>query len=69
MSIVPNKGITTNQYFLSNRDTSKGPLERFVPKYKNYPNITDINKHMTDSEVTFTFQLVTKNRISKLINC
>ena len=68
MSIVPNKGINTNQYFLSYRDTFNDLLEKFVQKYKNYPYITDSNKHMTNSELAFTFQLVTKNRISKLIN-
>ena len=35
---------------------------------KNHPSITSINKHMANSKLTFTFQSVTKNWSSKLIN-
>ena len=65
--MVPSMGITNNQNFLSNTDTSYDPLENIVDKYKNHPSITCINKHMTNSELTFTFQPVTKNQISNLI--
>ena len=60
-------GITNNHNFLSNTKTSDDPLEKIIEKYKNHPSITCINKHMTNYELTFTFQPVTKNQISKLI--
>ena len=65
--MVPSMGITNNHNFLSNRGTSDDPLEKIIDKYKNQPSITCINKHMTISELPFTFQLVTKNQISTLI--
>ena len=52
---------------LSNTNTSDDPLEKIIDKYKNHLNITCINKHVTTSELTFTFQFVTKNQISQLI--
>ena len=38
-----------------------------IDKYKYHPSTTYINKRMTNSELTFTFQPVTKNQISNLI--
>ena len=63
----PSMGITNNHIFLSNTNTSDDPLDKIIDKYKNHPSITCINKHMTNSELSFTFQPVTKNQISNLI--
>ena len=67
--MVPSMGITNNNNFLSTTDTSdtNDPLEKIIDKYKNHPSITCIIKHMTNSELSFTFQPVTKNQISNLI--
>ena len=65
--MVPSMGITNNHSFLSNTNTSDDPLDKIIDKYKNHPSITCINKHMTNSELSFTFQPVTKNLISNLI--
>ena len=60
--MVPNMGITKNI------PTSDDPLEKIVDKYIIcIICIICINKHMTDSELTCTFQPVAKNKISKLI--
>ena len=59
--------ITNNHIFLSNTNTSDDPLEKSIDKYKNHPSITRINKRMKNSELSFTFQPVTKNQISNLI--
>ena len=61
--MIPNMGITNNHKFLSNADTSDYPLEKITDKYKNHPSKTCINKHMTNSELIFTFQPVTKIRL------
>ena len=65
--MVPSVGIINNHIFLSNTNTSDDPLEKIIDKYKNHPSITGINKHMTNSELSFTSQPVTKNQISKII--
>ena len=65
--MVPNMGITNNRNFLGNTGTSGDPLEKIMDKYKNHLSITCISKLMTNSELTFTFQPVTKNQISKLM--
>ena len=69
VNMVPSMGITNNNNFLNTTDTSdtNDPLEKIIDKYKNHPSITCINKHMTNSELSFTFQPVTKNQISNLI--
>ena len=67
VNMVPSMGITNNHIFLSNTNTSDDPLDKIIDKYKNYPSITCINKHMTNFELSFTFQPVTKNQISNLI--
>ena len=64
VNMVPSMGITNNHIFLSNTNTFDDPLEKIIDKYKNHPSITCINKHMTNSELSFTFQPVTKNQIS-----
>ena len=65
--MVPSMGITNNHIFLSNTNTSDDPLDKIIDKYKNHPSITCINKHMTKSLLTFSFQPVAKNQISNLI--
>ena len=69
VNMVPSMGITNNNNFLSTTDTSdtNDPLEKIIDKYRNHPSITCINKHMANSELSFTFQPVTKNHISNLI--
>ena len=64
--MVPSMGITNNHIFLSKKSTSHDPLDEIMPNYKNHPSITCINKDMTNSELSFTFQPVTKNQISNL---
>ena len=68
MNIVPNiMGITNNHSLLSDTDTTNDPIEKIINKYQNHPSIISINKHMTHSELTFSFQLVTKEQIANLI--
>ena len=67
VNMVPNMSITNNHIFLSNKNTSDDPLDKIIDKYNLYPSITCINKHMTNSELSFAFQSVTKNQVSKLI--
>ena len=67
-NIVPNiVGITNNHSLLSDIDTTNDPIEKIISKYQNHPSITSINKHMTRSELTFSFQPVTKEQITNLI--
>ena len=66
MYIVPSMGITNNHIFLTNKSTSHDPLDEIIRNYKNHPSMTFINKDMTISELSFTFQPVTKNQISNL---
>ena len=54
-------GLTNNYNFLSNTDTSDS-REQIIDKYKNHASVSCINKHMTNSELTFTFQSFTKNK-------
>ena len=65
--MVPSMGITNNHIFLSNTNTSDDPLDKIIDKYKNHPSITCINKHMINSELSFTFQPVTKNQMNNSI--
>ena len=57
--MVSDMRIPNNHNFLSNTDFSDDPVEKIIDKYKNHPSITYINKHMTNSELFFTFQPVT----------
>ena len=52
VNIVPSMGITNNPIFFSNTNTSDDPLD--------YPSITCVNKHMTNSDLSFTFRPATK---------
>ena len=65
--MLPSIGITYNHIFLSDTNTSDDPLEKIIDKCKNNPSIKCINKHMKNSELSFTFQPVTKNQVSNLI--
>ena len=65
--MVPSVDITNNHIFLSTTNFSDDPLEKIIDKYKNHPSKTCIVKHMTNFEIAFTFQPVTKNEISNLI--
>ena len=67
VNVVPSMVITNNHNFLSNTYTNDDLLEKIIDKYKNHPSIIGVNKHMTNSELSFTFQPVTKNQISNLI--
>ena len=67
LNMVPSVDITNNHIFLSNTNFSDDPLEKIIDKYKNHPSITCIVKHMTNFEIAFTFEPVTKNQISNLI--
>ena len=65
--MIPSMGITNNRIFLSNTNTSDDPLDKIISKYKNHLGMYCINKQMTNSELSFTFQPVTKNQISNFI--
>ena len=60
-------GITNNHNLLSDLDTTNDPIEKNINKYQNHLSITSINKHMSRSELTFSFQPVTKEQITNLI--
>ena len=47
-------GITNNHNLFSNTGTDS--LEKVIEKYKNHISVSCIKKHMTISELTFTFQ-------------
>ena len=55
MNMVLSMDINNKHNFLSNTDTSDDPLLKTIDKYKNHPSITCINKHIANSELTFTF--------------
>ena len=57
----------TNNHNLSDLDTTNDPVDKIIHKYQNHPSITSINKHMTHSELTFSFQPATKEQITNLI--
>ena len=60
-------GTTNNHNLLSHTDTTNDHIENIINKYQNHPSITSINKHMTHSELTFSFQPVTKEQTTNLI--
>ena len=52
--------LTINHNFLRNTDTSDDPTKETIDKYKkNHPSTTCINKHTTNSEISFYIQPVT----------
>ena len=67
VNIVPNLGINTNQSFLINTDNENDPIEKAIAKYKNHPSIISIKKFMENSDSSFSFQHVPKDKITKAI--
>ena len=56
-----------NHNLLSDTGTTNDPIEKIINKYQNHLRITSINKHMTHTELTLSFQSVTKEQITNLI--
>ena len=54
--MVASIGITNSHNILDNTDTSDDPLDKVIHKYKNHLSITCINKHMTNSKLSFAFE-------------
>ena len=67
VNIVPNLGINTNHSFLINTDNENDPIEKAIAKYKNHPSIISIKKFMENSDSSFSFQHVPKDKITKTI--
>ena len=67
VNIVPNLGINTNDSFLVNTDNENDPIKKAVAKYKNHSSIISIKKFMENSDCSFTFQHVPKDKVTKTI--
>ena len=67
VNIVPNLGINTNHSFLINTDNENDLIEKAIAKYKNHPSIISIKKFMENSDSSFSFQHVPKDKITKTI--
>ena len=67
MNIVPNLGINTDNSFLINTDSGNDPIEKAIVKYKNHLSIISIKKFMENSDSSFSFQHVPKDKITKTI--
>ena len=67
VNIVPNLGINTNHSFLINTDNENDPIEKAIAKYKNHRSIISIKKFMENSDSSFSFQHVPKDKITKTI--
>ena len=67
VNLVPNLGINTNHSFLINTDNENDPIEKAIAKYKNHPSIISIKKFMENSDSSFSFQHVPKDKITKTI--
>ena len=67
VNTVPNLGINTNHSFLINTDNENDPIEKAIAKYKNHPSIISIKKFMENSDSSFSFQHVPKDKITKTI--
>ena len=67
VNIIPNLGINTNHSFLINTDNENDPIEKAIAKYKNHPSIISIKKFMENSDSSFSFQHVPKDKITKTI--
>ena len=67
MNIVPNLGIKTQHEFLNTTDNSQDPIENAICKYENHPSIILIKKYMEGTNSSFVFEIVTKEKIEKLI--
>ena len=64
---VLNLGINTNHSFLINTDNENDPIEKTIAKYNNHPSIISIKKFMENSDSSFSFQRVPKDKITKTI--
>ena len=67
VNIVPNLGINTNHSFLINTDNENDPIEKALAKYKNHPSIISIKTFMENPDTYFSFQHVSKYKITKTI--
>ena len=67
MNIVPNLGIKTQHEFLNTTDNSQDPIKNAICKYENHPSIILIKKHMEGANSSFVFEIVSKEKIEKLI--
>ena len=67
VNAVPNLGISTNHSFLINTDNESDPIKKAIGKYKNHPSIISIKKFMENSDSSFSFQHVPKDKITKTI--
>ena len=67
VNMVPNLGINTNHSFLINTDNENDPIEKAIAKYKNHPCIISIKKFMENSDSSFSFQHVLKDKITRTI--
>ena len=65
VNIIPNLGINTNHNFLINTDNENDPTEKTIAKYKNHPSIISIKTFMENSDSSFSFQQVPKDKITK----
>ena len=67
VNIFPNLGIKTNHSFLINTESENDPIEKAIAKYKNHPIIISIKSFMENSDSSFSFQHVPKDKITKTI--
>ena len=65
--MVSNLSINANHSFLTNTDNENNPIEKTIAKYKNHPSIISIKKFVENSDPSFSFQHVPKDKITKTI--
>ena len=66
VNIVPNLGINTNSFVIIT-DNENNQIEKGIAKYKNRPSIISIKRFMENSDSSFSFQHVPKDKITKTI--
>ena len=67
MSIVPNLELYTNHDLLINAEYLVDPIDKPIIKYNNNPSMLWIKKFIENSDY-FSFQHVSKARITRIIN-
>ena len=67
VNVVHNLGTNTNHSFLINTDNENDPMGKAIAKYKNHPSIISIKKFMENSDSSFSFQHIPKDKITKTI--
>ena len=67
VNIVPNLVINTQHEFLNFTDNSQDSVENAICKYENHPSIISINKYMEGANLSFVFEIVTKEKIEILV--